>query len=58
MKNAFYFMLKALFVFKIFVFLFRLVVYVGKRFDRKTKINLKIYNVTEWIINNYNTYIS
>ena len=51
-------MLKALFVFKIFVFLFRLVVHVGKRFDRKTKINLKIYNVTEWIINNYTTYIS
>ena len=51
-------MLKALFVLKIFVFLFRLVVHVGKRFGRKAKINLKIYNVTEWITNNYNAYIS
>ena len=32
--------------------------YAGKRFDKKAKINFKIYDVTDWIANNYNTYIA
>ena len=57
MKNAFYFMLKTLFALKIFTFLSRLFGYVGKRLDKKAKVNLNIYNVTDWKINNNNTYI-
>ena len=28
---------------------------VGKRFDKKGKVNFKIYDVTTWLKNNYNT---
>ena len=28
---------------------------VEKRFDKKAQINFKIYVVTDWIVNNYNT---
>ena len=42
MKNAFYFILKALFVLKIFQFLFRIFVQVGKRLDKKVKVNFTI----------------
>ena len=31
--------------------------HIAKRFDKKTKINFKIYDVTAWQINNYNTHI-
>ena len=32
--------------------------YVEKRLDKKAKVNFKIYNVTDWTINNYtNKYI-
>ena len=57
MKNAFYFMLKALFVFGIFKFLSWSFGHVGKRLDKKTKINFEIYDVTDWETNNYNIYI-
>ena len=40
MKNAFYFMLKALFV-----------------LDMEAKYNFKIYGVTDWTTNNYNSFI-
>ena len=53
MKNAFYFILKALFVLKIFKFLSRLFGHV-----KKDKVNFKIHNVTTWFINNYNTRIA
>ena len=42
-KNAFYFILKALFVFQIFKFLFCLFGHERKRFDKKAKVNFKIY---------------
>ena len=42
MKNAFYFMLKAL---EIFTFLLWLFGYVEKRLDKKAKANLKIHDV-------------
>ena len=45
MNNAFYFILKVLFVLKIF-----------KLF--KDKINSEIYDVTAWLRKNYNTHIA
>ena len=45
MESAFYFMLKALFVLKIFTYLSWLFGYVEKRLDKKAKVNLKIYDV-------------
>ena len=50
-KNAFYFMLKALFVLKIFTFLSWLFGYVGKWLDKKAVVNFKIYDVTDWTTN-------
>ena len=42
MKNAFYFMLKALLVFEIFTFLSRHFGYKDKQFVKMTMVNLKI----------------
>ena len=57
MKNN-YFMLKALFVFKIFKFLSWLFDYVKKRLDLKAKVNFEIYDVTGWTKNIYNVVIA
>ena len=46
MKNAFYFMLKALFVFKIFTFFSWLLGHAGKRLGRKAKVSFRIYDNT------------
>ena len=46
MKNAFYFILNALFVLKIFKFLSWLFGHVEKRLDQKDKVNFEIYDVT------------
>ena len=48
MKNAFHFILRALFVVKIFNFCPDFLGHVGKRLDRKGKVNLKIYDVIDW----------
>ena len=32
--------------------------HVGKRLDKKPKVNLKIYNVAIWLTNNYHTHIA
>ena len=56
MKNAFYFILKALFVLKIFKFDFLFM--QDKRLDQKDKINFEIYDVRDWVTKNYNTYIA
>ena len=60
MKNAFYFTLKALFVFKIFKFLSWLFRHVEKRldYDLKDKVNFKIYDITTWETNNCNIHIA
>ena len=58
MKNAFYFMLKALFVLQIFKFLSWLFGYVEKRYDKKVNLNPKIYDVADWTTGNYNTHIA
>ena len=49
MENTFYFMLKTYFILKIFTFLSWLFGHVGKRLDKKPKVNFKIYDVTDWI---------
>ena len=56
MKNVFYFMLIAIFVLEIFPFLPWLFGY--NRHDEKAKVNFKIYDVTDWTINNSNKHIS
>ena len=57
MKNVFYFMLKALFVFEIFAFLSLLFGYLGKRLDEKAKVNFKIYDLSDRATNNFNACI-
>ena len=52
-ENAFYFILKVLFVFKIFK-----VLHVEKRLDKKDEVNFEIYEVTAWLRKNYNTHIA
>ena len=48
MKNAFYFILKALFVCKIFKFLSWLFGHIKKRLDEKDKVNFKSHDVATW----------
>ena len=57
LKNTVYFILKTLFVLKIFRFLSWFFGHEEKRLDVKDKVNVKIYDVTTWKINNYNTHI-
>ena len=56
MKNVFYFMLKPIFVLKIFNFL-SLFSHVRKQLDKKTKNNFKVYDIADWTAN-YNTHIA
>ena len=58
LKNAFYFILKALFVLKIFKFLSCVFAHVEKRLDGKDKVNFEIHDITAWSTNNYNTHIA
>ena len=51
-------MLKALFVFEIFTFLSKVFDYIEKHLDEKYVVNFKIYDVTDWTINNYITHIA
>ena len=48
---------KALFVLKIFKFLYWIFGHVAKRLDKKDKVNFKFYNVTAWLINTCDTHI-
>ena len=57
MKNAFYFILKALSVLKIFKFLSWLLGHVEETALIKDKVNFKIFDVTTWSTNNYNIHI-
>ena len=58
MKNAFYFMLKSLFVIEIFTFLSSHFGNIEKRLDKKAMINFKIYDFTHWTTNNHNTHVT
>ena len=51
MKNAFYFTLKALFVFKRFNCLFWFFGHVVKGLSQKDKVNFKIFDVIIWLTN-------
>ena len=59
MKNAFCFILKALFVLKMFVFncYCEFLVMQKKRLEQKDKVTFKVYDVTTWLGNNCNTLI-
>ena len=57
-KNGFYFALKVLFIYEIFQFLFRIFGHIGKRLDKKAKVNFRIYDATNLITNRYNTHIA
>ena len=56
MKNAFYFILKALFILRYLSFCPGFCGQVGKWLDRKAKVNSKIYDVTTWETNIYNVH--
>ena len=58
MKNTFYFILKALFVLKIFKFLSWLFAHVEKTAWLERKDTFEIYDVTAWLTMNYNTHIA
>ena len=58
MKNAFDFILNALFVLNIFKFCHDLLVMQKKPLDKKDKINFKIYDITTWLTNSCNTHIA
>ena len=51
-------MLKSFFVLEIFIFFCCLFGYVEKRLDKKVKLNSKIYDISDWTANNYNTHIA
>ena len=55
MRNIFYFTLKALFVLKVFKFLSWHFWLCKKRLGKKATVNFKIYDVTNWETNDYNT---
>ena len=48
MKNAFYFMLIALFVLEILTYLSWLSGYIEKWLDKKALVSFKIYDVADW----------
>ena len=58
MKNDFYFMLKSLFVLKIFKFLSWLFGQLTKRLDKKDMIEFRFSDVTAWLTNNFSKYIA
>ena len=45
-------MLRAVFVIQIFAFLYWIFGFDEKRFDKKTRVNFKIYDATDWTTNN------
>ena len=57
MKNAFYFTLKVLFAVKIFKVLSWLFWYVGKRIDKKARVDFITYDVKTSETNNHDTHI-
>ena len=58
MKNDFYFTLKALFVLNYFNFFLIFFGHLGKRIDKKTKVNFKTCSVIHWKTNNYQTQVT
>ena len=56
MKNAFYFILKVLFVLRYLNFCLDFLGMEKKRLDEKDTVNFKIYDVTAWLTKNYNAH--
>ena len=57
-KYAFYFILKVLFLLKIFKFCLDFLVMQKKRLDSKDKVSFKIYYFTTWLRKSRNTHIA
>ena len=57
MKNAFYFILKALLFLRYFNFSSEFLI-CRKAVCKKTKVNIKVYDVTDWITDDYDTHIT
>ena len=47
-KNGFYFIIKALFILKVFKFLSLIFGHVEEQFDKETKFNFELHGVTDW----------
>ena len=58
MKNAFYFIWKALFAFKVLKFLSLLFGHAEKQPNKKAKFNFKIHDIADWETKNYNAHIA
>ena len=58
MIKMLFFHVKRSFFFNIFTFLYWLFGYLEKRLDKEALINFKIYDVSDWTKNNYNTNIT
>ena len=58
MKNAFYFSSKFFSFSRYLTFYLDFFGPVAKQLDQKGKVNLKIYDVTDWLTNNCNTHIA
>ena len=52
-KSTFQFNIKTRFLLDVTQFLMRILGHVEKRLNNKAKVNLKMYEVTNWIINNF-----
>ena len=58
-KNAFYFTLKALFIISRYLnFCPDFYDHAGKQFDKKNKVNFKIYDIKNWETDNYNIHFT
>ena len=57
-KNAFYFILKALLILEIFTFLSWLFNLAEKWFDKKAKASFRKCDVTDWTADEYKTHIA
>ena len=57
-NSAFYFILKALFFLRYSSVCPDFLDNLGKGLDKKTKVNFKIYDATNWITKNYDKHIA
>ena len=57
MKIAFYFILKAFLVLKIFKIFSWIFGHVKKRLDQEDDVDFKIHDVTTWLTHNLNTHV-
>ena len=58
MKNVFYFVLKAFFVLKIFIYFDNFLAMYRKQLDYKNNVNFKTHDVAAWLKENCNVHIA